>query len=854
MKQTSSILLALLLAGPCVGVSARAGGPASCSVVFKEAPPESAQLAASRQAESGSDDFQVRFVLSSEQIARLKRIGVVVSPGAEKEFFTVYEKARYDNVPIFVTSDSLLHSYHLVFDKVLRTAERRQFLPLLRGLNAAMLHRADLQFRSLRGSAWEEASRRAVAFLGVGSVLADPSVTVPAYVEELVAEQVERIGSAAGIGSSPVFPDLPFGEDYTQYIPRGHYTLGEDLQAYFKSMMWYGRMAFRLPAPGSGAGRGETRSALLLLQALREAKVAARPALDVWLDIYDPTTFLVGRSDDLTVLQYLEAVEAVYGPTPVLTEIADDDRLEAFVERISLLPPPRILGLVIGENQEEGAVSKGFRFMGQRFLADSYVLRELVYRNVGTAERRRGLPMGLDVMAALGSERAYAILDELGETRYANYREQMVKLRSWTSGLSSEEWAETLYNGWLHTLRALLDPPGEDCPRFMSSAAWLDKQLSSSLGSWAELRHDTILYAKQSYAEMGGNPWDPPLPKAAQGYVEPVPVFYARLSALATETQDRLEQRGLLREREARALTRLTRLTDSLRAISEKELRGEPLTEREVSLIRFHGGELEHYVMASADLPDEERFGTAYMDEDPQAAVIADVATDPDPNRDGIPDPVVLQEGVGRIDEIYVVVPAVAEDGTVSLEVAKGGVFSYYEFPWPADDRLTDEKWRGMLERGEQPERPCWIHSFFTEETEHAAVRRTIDILRGQVVWAFWTARANESWPPAVAEVFGPELRALAEAGQYVARRSIAVDYRSVDFQSPDLAVVAVRETWEEARHRLTGEEPQQEDPALARRGPFARDVTYTLERGPGGWRVSRAVFDGAAPDWGPLE
>ena len=67
----------------------------------------------------------VPFPLSADQLSRLADSGVVVSPGVEKEFFTVYEQARYANVPIFVTSDSLLHSYHLIFDKVLRTAERQ---------------------------------------------------------------------------------------------------------------------------------------------------------------------------------------------------------------------------------------------------------------------------------------------------------------------------------------------------------------------------------------------------------------------------------------------------------------------------------------------------------------------------------------------------------------------------------------------------------------------------------------------------------------------------------------------------------------------------------------------------------
>jgi hypothetical protein len=42
----------------------------------------------------------VPFALSSDQLIRLGQNGVVISPGIEKEFFTVYEKARYDNVPI----------------------------------------------------------------------------------------------------------------------------------------------------------------------------------------------------------------------------------------------------------------------------------------------------------------------------------------------------------------------------------------------------------------------------------------------------------------------------------------------------------------------------------------------------------------------------------------------------------------------------------------------------------------------------------------------------------------------------------------------------------------------------------
>src|SRR5690606_32144587 len=133
------------------------------------------------------------FILSQEQIERLSQDGFVVTPGSEKEFFTVYEKARYANVPIFVTSDSLLHSYHLLFDKVLRTAETEHFIPLLRELNAAVLAQADAQYQALQGSEWEDAARRTVAFLAVGSRLMDPEMEIPAYAADLAGAELELV-------------------------------------------------------------------------------------------------------------------------------------------------------------------------------------------------------------------------------------------------------------------------------------------------------------------------------------------------------------------------------------------------------------------------------------------------------------------------------------------------------------------------------------------------------------------------------------------------------------------------------------------------------------------------------------
>jgi hypothetical protein len=792
-------------------------------------------------------NVRVAFLLSDGLRQRLAQNGFVVAPGVEKEFFTLYEKARYDNQPIFVTSDSLLHVYHLLFDKVLRTAERNAFIPLLRDLNAALLTQADAQYQALKTGPWEDAARRAVAFVAVASRLLDPAVQPPDYAAGLVSAELELIERADGMWPSPIFPGLELGEDYTQYIPRGHYTLGDDLKRYFKSMMWYGRMTFRLKAKDAEIGKAETRSALLLVQALKDAQVNGRPALDAWQALYSPTAFMVGRSDDLTALQYFDVIDAVYGASAQLSDLVDEAKLDSFIQLAFQLPPPRILGLVIMDTDDIEQTTKGLRFMGQRFVPDAYVFRELIYRNVGSRETPRGLPKGLDWFAAIGSERAYQLLEGMGETEYENYPEQMQKVRAWLAGLTVVDWTETLYNTWLYSFHPLIQPPGDGYPAFMRSTAWLDKQLNTVLGSWAELKHDTILYAKQVYAEFGGGP-PPPPPEPPKGYVEPVPEFFARLAALTAMTRSGLGERGLLDEADQASLDALEALARSLQTMAEKELRGEPLSEDEYTTIRNYGAQLENLTMAAADTDLADPNAPRFMEEQPQAAVIADVATNP-------PDASVLEVGVGRINAIFAVVPLVAADGSSYLQVAKGGVFSYYEFPWPMADRLTDEKWRAMLAENAAPPPPEWTASFLVNETEYEELSRAIFEFQRSATEAYWF-RQPDTLPGSGPGIAGlkSHILDLAANDRYMGHQLLDTQVRSFDIQSPTLAVVTVRETWQDVLYTIGDYSPDFSDQVVSQRGPYSLDAAYTLgqvDRGAGPfWQVSGVVYAEQPPDF----
>ena len=635
------------------------------------------------------------FSVEAEQL--LVENGFVVVPGDDREFFMLYEINSYEPIPSFITTDSMLHNYHLFFSHLLRVIEKEKLATELKELTEAMLSETENQYKILKGTDWENAALRNLGFFAVAGKLLNPGMSIPKEIPKEVNQELKLIKDHEGIEISPLMSlgqnldvlDAPM-EDYSQYIPRGHYDNDESLRAYFKAMMWYGRMTFRLK------DEDQTRSAVLMTLALNE-----NDNFQKWDKIYQPTCFFVGKSDDLSYPQYSELLGKIYGNGIDLKGMtADKDKWQDFLKAAEKLEPPAINSIPIFDEEiqpDREAEIKGFRFMGQRFTLDASIFQRLVYREVKENQQgqRRMLPKALDIPAALGSEEAYAILEDQGETGYEGYSKNMDKLREHIESLDAGTWTQNLYWSWLYTLDALIGEKSEGYPSFMRNKAWLHKELNTFLSGWTELKHDTILYAKQVYAEMGGGMAG----VDDRGYVEPNPKLYARLAALVNMTREGLSTRGLLDDRDRENLERLEQLALSLKVISEKELSDIPLTDEEYNLIRSYGGQLEHFWMEA--LRDEGIDHRSAIYENP-AALVADVATDPNGN--------VLQEATGHIYEIYTVVPV---EG--SLRIAKGGVYSHYEFNWPINDRLSDKRWQEMLNDGEVPPLAPWTRTFIAQ-------------------------------------------------------------------------------------------------------------------------------------------
>ncbi|MFA7169847.1 MAG: DUF3160 domain-containing protein, partial [Candidatus Paceibacterota bacterium] len=392
----------------------------------------------------------------------------------------------------------------------------------------------------------------------------------------------------------------------------------------------------------------------------------------------------------------------------------DNAKLATFTELANELDSPQINSMPIfgaSIQEDRDAEIKGFRFLGQRFTIDASIFQRLIYREVGdkttdcenfNPEKNdclsgaRCLPRGLDVPAAMGSNEALNILQNAGETDYACYNENMSKMKTYLSGLEENIWTQNLYWGWLYSLKPLTEEKSTGYPSFMTNDAWQRKSLNTYLGSWTELKRDTILYTKQVYAELGGGGDEEP--KDYRGYVEPEPYVYARLASLIKMTKTGLDSRNLLDEDNQASFDNLEEIALTLKTIAEKELNGVSVTDEENDFIKAYGGNLEH-IWVDVFYPDG---GSRFLNDETNSPVVADVATDPNG--------MVLEEGTGYVSEIYVVVPIDGE-----LRIAKGAVYSYYEFVQPMENRLTDESWKEMLKSDSTPALPDWTSTFISK-------------------------------------------------------------------------------------------------------------------------------------------
>ncbi len=689
---------------------------------------------------SNFEVFAKKIPLNKDALILLEKNGFVVIKNPfnsrEEDITVPYKTLKDREVPVFITSDSLLHLYHIQFDETLRQIEEKEFYDDVWDISKKLLDDSIEKYNSGSGDL-KEASKRNAAYFAVGLSLLKPredqlckdewrcddpglagayftredlqkyKFDIPDFVKDDVKKEIDLIEQHSGFSYSPIFK---YEEDYSQYVPRGHYTRSEKLKNYFKAMMWYGRISFLLKGGCEECLVSEEDAKIQTIGASFIASEFAenQKLKEEWDRIYSVTAFYVGLSDDLGPYEYIEALNYVF------TGIFDPNDLKEenignLKAKLAEYQPPKIYGgtgkceIEPPFNPEQAdqclEATKGFRLMGQRFIPDSYMFQNLVFPIVGNyhgdkkpftsvpsvAGVIRGFPRGLDAMALLGSSKAKELLEELEDSNYKDYDKSFKKLQEEFDSFNTSDWNKNLYWSWLFALKPLMKEYGEGYPTFMQTDAWQKKQLTTSLASWTELRHDTILYAKQSYTMMVAAIIPPEKPVV--GYVEPVPEFYNRLLALTRMTNKGLTEMDVLDDTSKYRLENLEKILERLVTLSKKELENQELTQEDYDFIKNFGDELDDVI---AEVDEKAK----------KTTIIADVHTDTNTQQ-------VLEEGVGYVN--LIVVAYKVPDGRILI--GAGPVMSYYEFKQPMSDRLTDEKWRDLL-ASNPPEEPEWVSDF----------------------------------------------------------------------------------------------------------------------------------------------
>lgn len=622
--------------------------------------------------------------IDQQFVDKLQQNNFAITTGANLQLFHVYEENNYNQVPNFITTDLYLQAFHMYFSYILKSLEQEKFIPILSELclnlyNESMRIAQSTDNTDVKNIAEYNATFYAIPYY----FLTNQELKIPEQHQNAFRTEIVTINKQVDIPSVFLsFTDVNF--PYSLFKPRGHYTRKPKMEAYFKAMMWL------QTAPFCRDIDEKLRQSIYTAVLLNTAKAKnGKPLMSLYNSVYEPIVFLIGLPDNLSIMDI-----ALYLEKEKIASLADalqpnniskvDKMLIELAKTRNVISPEELI-----------SCKDKINFMPQRYLIDNDVIQNLV--DV-TKNSKRAYPKGLDVFAAFGSKSAMGILDNFHKEKenWSKFPERMQKMQ--TKFKNYKEWNSSVYNKWIESLLEL-QKPDKNYPEFMQTKSWDYKNLNTSLASWAELKHDAILYGEQPMsAECGDG--GPPAPVVV-GYVEPNLKFWNKMAEMVSLTENILKKNNLLTPDIKGKTEQLADYISFLIQVTKKELAKQPLTEKEYQTIEYMGSSIEYFTLSVID-PDLHLDNWSLVQgPDKSIAVVADIYTR---NVMGCPKDGILHVATGNANNIYVVVEI-----NGYLYLTKGATFSYYEFVQPPGTRLTDEEWQKMLEDKKAPSIPEWM-------------------------------------------------------------------------------------------------------------------------------------------------
>ncbi len=620
-------------------------------------------------------------------------------------FASTYLDLYFNDLPVFISADSMLHALHKSFDSMLLDFERQVLIPEVERMLAAMHKQLGGELAALPAGL-KSSGRDLDLYLTVArSLLADAPVASASGDAGLDAEIGRILAAVAAL--QPMNLELfgaPVIYDFSQMEPRGHYEDEPPLQRYFRTMIWLGRTDMAMVLFDEQQQPKFNRRALDAAF-LTNHLLAASGAQANWDRVDKVLVRLIGERDSMNP-QDMNKFMADTGVDSLakIAAASDETLYKALID--SPYGLQRIMSQIMYTDPTDPqlVLPRVYLLLGQRFTLDSYVFNNVTYDRVQDLRTglkvERMLPSELDVQFVLGNDAAaHDLKPELDKYGYQGI---LHELRFLTDAHPQDFWDATFYSGWLSAIRALNDTTDfESQPEAMRTAAWADKNLNTQTASWAELRHDTLLYVKQSYS--GGEGCEYP-----DAYVEPVPAFYARLAHLGQlggEMVTELASDGFEVTRAQTFFADLSASSATLETIAHKELEGQALTQAEFDFLR---GTIEEELVGCGQTQYDGWYAKLFYDAEklgeykPTIADVHTAPTDAQGNERGW----VLHAATGRPMLMVFTVP---ECGGVKSYV--GPISSFHSVLTEQFDRQTDSAWAEVLSQGTPP-RPTWTESF----------------------------------------------------------------------------------------------------------------------------------------------
>ena len=586
-----------------------------------------------------------------------------------------YLKIQLSSVGSFVTADIMLHLFHTLIEDQLKKIEKNKLCEDLQDLLWGLYQQTLLDYyNSPNNSRIQQALKSNLVFFGVGTKLLDLDPHIPKEVNETINTFLQKISDQYPIEYFP-------GEDYTQYKVRGYYEGDSTLEKYFKAMKWVSRRIFRVD------DNWDSNSAEDALHELRQSVLFS---LTLWNDnilkskwetLYNLTSYLVNIADSITPAILNKAINSCFGSNSRPSDFEADENITLL--QIELAKPIYPSSKIDSTRQAwPGRIPQKYvQFLGEKYLPDSEVFHNVSYPNTPIR-----CSSGLEIAATvMGSEKADELLFEEKE-KTSNLTENLIAATTYFDNLPTTYWEHSVYNSWLKTLRTLtryetLTEPTY-LPWFTQIEPWQLLRLNSMLASWTQLRHDVILYGKQTFI--------PECISEEKGFIEPVSAFWDSLKnmvlAVKSSCMNYLNETDRNRFLEQTEI--LVSLCQNFGEMAKKIEQGETLTDMEQRQIHNIGGSLHSFHM--------------YSENEKSPALIADVLTEPNIG-------VTLHEATAHFNPILITY----KHGGDYIAGA-GLVFSYYEFTTPFGERMTDSEWLELLDQGNTPERPSWTEGFIT--------------------------------------------------------------------------------------------------------------------------------------------